>query len=150
MVSTLPSFCWSYKIQDKEATVTVLAVMAVSVVTATPLKLNPPFPSSRCGSGTMLRIRLVLPLEGANFVGKTKQGSLPKVSFHRNHLSLESPSETWLVHTKVCEPHLNPLVRILENTGERWKVSTNCGVQLWFANFSVNQASFRLDCRKRF
>ena len=30
--------------QDKEATVTVLAVMAVSVVTATPLKLNPPFP----------------------------------------------------------------------------------------------------------
>ena len=44
---TLPSFCWSYKIQDKEATVTVLtvlAVVAVSVVTATPLKLNPPFP----------------------------------------------------------------------------------------------------------
>ena len=42
--STLPSFSWSYKIQDKEATVTVLtvlavmAVMAVSVVTATPLK----------------------------------------------------------------------------------------------------------------
>ena len=40
--NTLPSFCWSYKIQDKEATVTVLtvlavlAVMAVSVVTATP------------------------------------------------------------------------------------------------------------------
>ena len=47
--NTLPSFRWSYKIQDKEATVTVLtvmAVMAVSVVTATPLKLNPPFPSS--------------------------------------------------------------------------------------------------------
>ena len=48
--SPLPSFCWSYKIQDKEATVTVLtvlavlAVMAVSVVTATLLKLNPPFP----------------------------------------------------------------------------------------------------------
>ena len=51
--NTLPSFCWTLKIQDKEATVTVLtvlavmAVMAVSVVTATPLKLNPPFPSSR-------------------------------------------------------------------------------------------------------
>ena len=42
--STLPSSCWSYKIQDKEATVTVLMVLAV--VTATPLKLNPPFPSS--------------------------------------------------------------------------------------------------------
>ena len=28
--------------KDKEATVTVLAVMAVSVVMATPLKLNPP------------------------------------------------------------------------------------------------------------
>ena len=40
----------SYKIQHNEATVAVLtvlavsAVMAVSVVTATPLKLNPPFP----------------------------------------------------------------------------------------------------------
>ena len=47
--STLPSFRLSYKIQDEEATVTVLAisaVVAVSVVTATPLKLNPPFPSS--------------------------------------------------------------------------------------------------------
>ena len=44
--STLPSFSKSYKTQDKEATVTVLAVsavMAVSVMTATPLKLNPPF-----------------------------------------------------------------------------------------------------------
>ena len=42
----------SYKIQHNEATAAVLtvsavrAVMAVSVVTATPLKLNPPFPSS--------------------------------------------------------------------------------------------------------
>ena len=46
--STLPSFCWSYRIQDEEATVTVLTVLAVvvavSVMTATPLKLNPPFP----------------------------------------------------------------------------------------------------------
>ena len=48
--STLPSFCLSHKIQCQEATVTVLtvlavsAVAAVSVVTATPLKLNPPFP----------------------------------------------------------------------------------------------------------
>ena len=44
--NTLPSVCWSYKIQDKEGAVAVLAVVAVSVVTATPLKLNPPFPSS--------------------------------------------------------------------------------------------------------
>ena len=39
--STLPSFCLSYNIQHNEATV---FVMAVSVVMATPLKLNPPFP----------------------------------------------------------------------------------------------------------
>ena len=47
--STLPSFCLSYKIQHNEAPVavlTVLAVAAVSVVTATPLKPNPPFSSS--------------------------------------------------------------------------------------------------------
>ena len=50
--STLPTFRLSYKIQDKEATVTVLtvlavsAVLAVSVVAATPLKLNPLFPTS--------------------------------------------------------------------------------------------------------
>ena len=50
--STLPSFCLSYKMQCLETTVTVLrvlavsAVVAVSVVTATPLKLNPPSPSS--------------------------------------------------------------------------------------------------------
>ena len=43
MKSTLPSLCWSYKIQDKVATVTVLAVlavMAVSVVTATPFSVT--------------------------------------------------------------------------------------------------------------
>ena len=45
-----PSFSLSYKIQRNEATVAVLtvlavsAVVAVSVMTATPLKLNPPFP----------------------------------------------------------------------------------------------------------
>ena len=47
--STLPSFCLSYKKQCQEMTVTVLAVsavVAVSVMTATPLKLNPPFSSS--------------------------------------------------------------------------------------------------------
>ena len=50
--STLSSLCLFYKIQYQETTVTVLtvlavsAVVAVSVVTATPLKLNPPFPSS--------------------------------------------------------------------------------------------------------
>ena len=32
--STLPSFCWSYKIQDKEATVTVLTVLVVMAVMA--------------------------------------------------------------------------------------------------------------------
>ena len=50
--STLPSFRLSSKIQEKEAVVAVLTVLAVSavvevsVVTATPLKLNPPFPTS--------------------------------------------------------------------------------------------------------
>ena len=47
--STLRSFCLSYKIQYQEAAVTVLAVsavVAVSVVTDTPLKPNPPFSSS--------------------------------------------------------------------------------------------------------
>ena len=43
---TLPSFCFSYKIQCQETVLTVLAVVAVPVVTATPLKLNPPFSSS--------------------------------------------------------------------------------------------------------
>ena len=45
--STLPSLCLAYKMQCQETTVTVLPVSAVSavpVVTATPLKLNPPFP----------------------------------------------------------------------------------------------------------
>ena len=51
--STSPSFCLSYKIQYREATMTVLTVLAVSVVVAVlvvtappPLKLNPPFPTS--------------------------------------------------------------------------------------------------------
>ena len=45
--STLPSFCLSYKIQQNEASVAILtvlavsAVMPVSVMTATPFKLNP-------------------------------------------------------------------------------------------------------------
>ena len=48
--STLPSFCFVYKIQYQEAAVTVLtvlavsAVVAVSVVMAIPLTLMPPFP----------------------------------------------------------------------------------------------------------
>ena len=42
--STLPSFCLSYK---NKTVVAVLAVMAVSVVTATLPKLNPSFPTSR-------------------------------------------------------------------------------------------------------
>ena len=48
----LPSLCLSYKIQDREAAVAVLtvlavsAVMVVSIMMATPLKLNPAFPSS--------------------------------------------------------------------------------------------------------
>ena len=47
--STLPSTCLSYKIQHNEAAVAVFtvlaasAVVAVSVMTAAPLKLNPPF-----------------------------------------------------------------------------------------------------------
>ena len=50
--STLPSFYLSYKIQCQETTVMVLtvlavsAVVAVSVLTVSPLELNPPFPSS--------------------------------------------------------------------------------------------------------
>ena len=44
--STLPSLCLSYKIQDEGASVMVSAVKAVSVATATPLKLNPPFLTS--------------------------------------------------------------------------------------------------------
>ena len=44
--STFPSFCLSYEIQHNEATVAVLTVLAVPVVTATPLKLNPLFSSS--------------------------------------------------------------------------------------------------------
>ena len=43
---TLPSFCLSCKIQYQVTVLTVLAVsavVAVSVVTATPLKLNPLF-----------------------------------------------------------------------------------------------------------
>ena len=41
--STLPSVCLSYKIQHNEATMAVLTVLAVSVMTATPLKTQPPF-----------------------------------------------------------------------------------------------------------
>ena len=47
--NTLPSFCLSYKIQYQDAAVTVLtvlAVVAVSVMTATPLKLHPPLLTS--------------------------------------------------------------------------------------------------------
>ena len=40
--STLPCLRLSYKMQGKEANVTVLAVVALSVMTASPLKLNPP------------------------------------------------------------------------------------------------------------
>ena len=45
----LALLCLSYRIQCQEAAVTVFtvsAVVAVSVVTATPLKLNTPFPTS--------------------------------------------------------------------------------------------------------
>ena len=53
--NTLPYFCLSYKIQCQEATVTVLtvlvvlAVWAVLYMTATPLKLKPPWKKS-CSS----------------------------------------------------------------------------------------------------
>ena len=64
-------------------------------------------------------------------------------------------SETWLVHAKVREPHLNPPVRMnslplaLVLQGKARKVHTNRGVQMWFANFRVNQPCFRLECRER-
>ena len=64
-------------------------------------------------------------------------------------------SETWLVHANVREPHLNPLVRMnfpgfsLVLKGKARKVHTNQGVQMWFANFRVNQPCFRLECRER-
>ena len=48
--STMRSVCSSYKIWYQEAAMTVLAVsavVAVPVVTASPLKLNPPFPILR-------------------------------------------------------------------------------------------------------
>ena len=65
--------CWSfvYKIQHNEVTVAVLtvlavsAVMAVSVMTATPLKLNPPFfrdPEERAITGTPAGRPLFVPL----------------------------------------------------------------------------------------
>ena len=50
--STSTSFCLFYKIQHKEATITVWTVLAVSavmtvlVMTVTPLELNPSFPTS--------------------------------------------------------------------------------------------------------
>ena len=65
-------------------------------------------------------------------------------------------SETWLVHAKVREPHLNPPVRMnflpfaLVLPGKARKVHTNRGVQMWFANFRVNQPCFRLNCRERY
>ena len=64
-------------------------------------------------------------------------------------------SETWLVHVKVCEPHLNPPVRmnflplafVLE--GRARKVHTNQPVQMWFANFhAMNQPCFEYVCTK--
>ena len=64
-------------------------------------------------------------------------------------------SETWLVHAKVREPHLNPPVRMnflplaLVLKGKARKVHTNRGVQMWFANLRVNQPCFRLECRER-
>ena len=65
-------------------------------------------------------------------------------------------SETWLVRTKVREPHLNPQVRMnflplaLVLKRKARKVHTNRGVQMWFANFRVNQPRFRLECRERY
>ena len=34
--------------------------------------------------------------------------------------------------------------------GKRQKVHANRGVQMWFANFPVNQPCFRLDCRESY
>ena len=45
--SNLPSCCSSCKMQDQEATMTVLAVSAGLVMTATPLNSTPPPPWAR-------------------------------------------------------------------------------------------------------
>ena len=64
-------------------------------------------------------------------------------------------SETWLVHTKVCEPHLNPPIRMsflpLAHVSKRKtrKVNTNRVSHMWFAKDRVNQPCFRLECRER-
>ena len=78
----------------------------------------------------------------------------PMVQHLQGLLSVPLPtiqSETWLVRAKVREPHLSPPVRMnflplaLVLKGKARKVHTNRGVQMWFANFRVNQPCFRLD-----
>ena len=78
--------------------------------------------------------------------------AMPAEVFH--HLSTLQ-SETWLVHAKVHELHVNPPVRLnfprlaLVLRGKARKVHTNRAVQMWLANFRVNQPCFRLECRER-
>ena len=79
--STLPSFCLSYKIQCQETTVTVLTVLAVlavvtvPVVTATPLKLNPPFSviliRLQCSTYVVLRSLVTLPSKSRLRISRT-------------------------------------------------------------------------------
>ena len=61
-------------------------------------------------------------------------------------------SETWLVHAKVREPHLNPPFRMnfLPLTFVLEGKANKVRVQMWFANFHVNKPCFRLDCSERY
>ena len=70
-------------------------------------------------------------------------------------LSLHSNLKHGWFTRKFANHSLNPLVRMnfpgfsLVLKGKARKVHTNQGVQMWFANFRVNQPCFRLECRER-
>ena len=86
-------------------------------------------------------------VSGGNNLCASKYSSVPLPTIQ---------SETWLVHAKVREPHLNHPVRMnflplaLVLKGHASKVHTNRGVQMRFANFRMNRPCFRLDCRERY
>ena len=66
--STLPSFCLSYKMQDKETKGTILAIMAVSVMTATPLNSTPFSDSLKKGKATKVRTNRGVQMRFANLL----------------------------------------------------------------------------------
>ena len=136
--STLPSFCLSYKIQCQETTVTVSAVVAVSVVTATPFKLNPSFSSSwnwPRGSTGVQRYGCI-PRSAANNLGEIPQKlGAPNPLFWRVFLGREhigtrpcqSPSH-FGIRLYFLRPHFpspnensNKSVRIVKHYGHRVK-----------------------------